>query len=275
VDVTATVQVDNAYKQTTIQSSVEDQLTTYFQISSDVGTRTFGDVVPIGDIYNIIESIEGVKYCNLTKLTIQPIAKLITPSYSFDSRVFKLGVIAETVTIVDLDGTNYSVTGSISGSQSNGQFGAAYEMDAGSNRTLVGWTLNTVNNRAGDTWVLTLSTVEILYIAYNSVLSYLFSSYVLNPGCVAETWTITDIGSSNFSVVGNISGAQANGTYGVAWLATAGTNTGLVGFTLSVLGNILNDSWTLKNSAYVGNIALENDEFALKGTTSISYFGGY
>jgi hypothetical protein len=275
VDIIATVQVDNAYKQSTIQSSVEAGLSSYFEISADVGARTFGDVVPIGDIYNIIESVEGVKYTNITKLNIQPIAKLTVPSYSFDSRIFRLGVITETITVVDLDGTNYSVNGSISGAQSNGQFGAAYEMDAGSNRNLIGWTLNTVNNRAGDTWVLTISTVEILYIDYNPVLSYLFSNYVLSVGCVAETWTITDIGGGNFSVTGNISGAQTGGTYGVAWLADAGANSGLVGFTLAVIGNILGDQWTLKNSAYVGNITLENDEFALKGTIGITYFGGY
>lgn len=126
-------------------------------------------------------------------------------------------ILTETWTITATSDTNFTVTGSVSGAQAAATVGTEY--DNGFVRFLIS---------AGGTPFV--ATDEFVLDATGSPLAGTlgFTSYTgtgdgtitrlsADTDCITETWTLTAINATTFSVTGSVSGAQANATVGTEY----------------------------------------------------------
>lgn len=93
---------------------------------------------------------------------------------------------------------------------------------------------------------------------------------------VEETWTITFVSSTEFSVVGSVSGVHANGFLNAPYVAEDGLGNDMLSFELVAGTTTMNigDYCQFKSSRLFGNITIQNSEVVLLGTNSLSYTGG-
>ncbi len=133
---------------------------------------------------------------------------------------------AETWTITATSATNFTVTGSVSGAQ------AAATVDIAYDNGILSFTINdggvafvatdefsvVVTEGAmqtqGDPWTeigVFRELVQTNYVGVGGGVVQTTSPVPISfPGAPSETWTITAIDANNFTVVGSVSGAQAN-----------------------------------------------------------------
>lgn len=91
----------------------------------------------------------------------------------------------------------------------------------------------------------------------------------IGPASQDETWTVTFLSPTTFSVVGAVSGIQPNGTIGVAYA----TPNGALHFTITagVTPQQLGDRITFQTSTFLGNVPIDNTEIISKGSVSLTF----
>jgi len=136
INMTGTVTVLSAYRQESVEEEVLAAISDYFAVEN----REFGDAttpegdIRISDVFNLIETVDGVDFVELTLLT-----RVADPEWLFASGDATFGVVSissntieETWTVVLNSATTFTVRGSVSGLQlATGVFGSAYTSDNG------------------------------------------------------------------------------------------------------------------------------------------------
>lgn len=92
---------------------------------------------------------------------------------------------------------------------------------------------------------------------------------IIGQAAQDETWTITFLSPTIFSVVGSVSGIQNNGATGVAY----SSNKGEVQFTITagLTPQALGDRITFQTSTFLGNVPIDNTEIIAQGGVSLSF----
>lgn len=158
------------------------------------------------------------------------------------------GAPTETWTIQFLTATTYSVVGSVSGAQANGDLTVAagvYDVPALVNFTVTaGGTAFTVADKFS--FVVTAGAPAVAGVVTHQAIGN--GTVVLNSynalATVVETWTLTFLSPTTYSVVGSVTGATDNGDT----TAAAGVyDNGFLNFTVTVGGTAfcVGDKWTI------------------------------
>ena len=118
IEMTAVITVLGAYYQTDVQTSVENEIASFFELTN----LEFDQDVRLGDMFAMLETIQGVDSVDIQRLTLTPEPTYLT--WSGDGTIGSIliysGTVAETWTVYFTSPTDYSVTGSVSGFQGVG-----------------------------------------------------------------------------------------------------------------------------------------------------------
>lgn len=132
INIEGTIYIRDNFEQEQVRECVDNEIDNFFEIRT--GPIDIGRNINLSDIYPIIMNCygDGVSYVNITKLTIQPEATLRTWTGDtiFESISQGQNSKEESWFIVFNTPTTFSVTGSVSGLQSNvGTVGTVYTTD--------------------------------------------------------------------------------------------------------------------------------------------------
>lgn len=178
IELEGVVHVNSAYSLESVQADVQATVQNFFDSGS--GSTAFGQTVQISDIYKIIREVEGVDYVELSRFTREPVATLRvwTGNATFGTITIGQSTIPEIWTVTFFSSTEFTVKGSVSGSQTNaGQLDQAYVSD----KQEISFTIATGINplRRGD-----YATIRV---------SNLVGSVVLDPTEFPELGSITGL----------------------------------------------------------------------------------
>lgn len=153
IDYAITVVALPTYANATVNAAVTAALTAIL-VS---GAVAFGQKISLSVVYRTLQSVAGVDYLDITKMTLAPKAVIGRNTGAgvptFTSMSVAANITRETWTVTMLTPTTFKVVGSVSGLQAaTGTVGAAYTTDSGG----LTFTLNagTPASYAGDWWTI-------------------------------------------------------------------------------------------------------------------------
>lgn len=145
VDISVDINAIPTFTNAAVDSIVNSTIAAFFT----PGELAFGQRVNLGDIYKLIEDVDGVNYSNISKLTLVPVIRTVvaTGDASIANVLPTAAITEETWTIDFTSPTAFTVTGSVSGLQVNtGTLDNSYANDAA--------TLSFIINAGGSPMVL-------------------------------------------------------------------------------------------------------------------------
>lgn len=159
----------------------------------------------------------------------------------YDDRVHCFDLVNLNLTIIDpnaptelwtvtaITATTFSVVGSVSGPQANATLNVLY------NNGIISFTISATNPV-----FQAIPGIDVFYFYVTNPAPFINLHPVISWNCPAQTWNIVAINATTFSVIGSVSGPQANATVNVAY------NNGLISFTIYSGSYVfqLNDTYT-------------------------------
>lgn len=177
VNVGVTVTALSSVLNSTVYTNVLSSLTSHFAF----GEYEFGDDVRLGNIYQTIEGLSGVDYCDVFMLTTQPVAvegtQNGTPTFGTISVLS--GSVSDSWRVEMTTVSTFSVIGSGTGATTSGCIGTTYTNAAFSFMITAG----TVSPQVGDYW--TFDTIP--YLGNISLGTYTIATFNLNGAVVTVT----------------------------------------------------------------------------------------
>jgi hypothetical protein len=132
VDITATIYYQPEYKPDDIESRVNIAIDDFFSL--DNALTTFGRGAFASDVYALIDNLSGVEYVDIDRLAVNSMSTISQNTWSGDAEFQYIqtgsATADETWTVTFLTPTTYSISGTVSGIQSNiGTINTEYSSD--------------------------------------------------------------------------------------------------------------------------------------------------